>query len=118
MSETVTLSRAEYDALLDRIEAAEDAADLAEHRAREQLLGKKAARANYLPAELAKRLIDGESPLRIWRTHRGLTGVQLSKMSRVQQSYISDIERGEKPGSVHTLDRLARALGVTIDDLV
>jgi hypothetical protein len=118
MSDMVTMSRAEYQALLDRIEDAEDAAALAEHRAREQAAGKEVARADYLPAALVKRLVEGESPLLIWRTHRSLTGHQLAERSCVPQSYISEIERAVKPGSVQALAKLSRALGVTIDDLV
>jgi DNA-binding Xre family transcriptional regulator len=97
---------------------AEDAAAIAERRAREQSLGKAAARADYLPAKLVRRLIDGETPLLIWRAHRGLTGHQLAERSGVPQSYISEIERAVKPGSVQALAKLARALGVSVDDLV
>jgi len=118
MNDTVVLSRAEYEALLERIEDAEDAAALAEHRAYEKAVGKDVARANYLPAEAVDRLIAGESPLLVWRKHRGLSGQQLAELSGVPQSYISEIERAVKPGSVQALSKLASALGVTIDDLV
>jgi DNA-binding XRE family transcriptional regulator len=118
MSDTVSLSRAEYEALLDRIEDAEDRATIAEHRAREATLGKSVARANYLPAALVDRLIAGEHPLRVWREHRGLTGLQIAQASGVPQSYVSEIETRKKPGSLDAMAKLAKALGVTIDDLV
>jgi hypothetical protein len=118
MSDTVVLSRAEYEALLERIEDAEDAAALAEHRAHEARIGVDAARADYLPTELVDRLIAGESPLLIWRKHRGFSGQQLAEISGVPQSYISEIERGTKPGSVQALARLSKALGVTIEDVI
>ena len=70
-SETVTLSRAEYEALIERLEDAEDLA-AATAEAREAALGKEKARADYLPIELVRRLSAGEHPVRAWRAHRGL----------------------------------------------
>ena len=56
-SDTVTLSRAEYEALLDRLEDAEDNARLdATSRPPSATHGKDAARADYLPIELVERL--------------------------------------------------------------
>ena len=71
-SETVTLSRAEYEALIERLEDAEDLATVAATEAREAALGKEEARADYLPIELVRRLSAGEHPVRAWRAHRGL----------------------------------------------
>jgi hypothetical protein len=71
--ETVTLSRADFDSLLH---AAEDAADLAAveaHRASEDRVGWETARRHYLSADEARRLLDGENPVRVWRAKRGVT---------------------------------------------
>jgi hypothetical protein len=57
MTDTVTLSRADYEALLARIEDAEDAAAVAVHRAREAALGIDAARVDHLPVALVDRLL-------------------------------------------------------------
>ena len=70
-TDTVTLTRAEYEALIERIEDAEDNAFLDSVEARERAIGREKARADYLPAELVRRLIDGEHPVRVWRAHRG-----------------------------------------------
>lgn len=53
----------------------------------------------------------------IWREHRGLTPVALAERSGVNRVQISNIEAGEKTGSVKTLKKLADALGVALDDL-
>ena len=71
-SETVTLSRIEYEALIERLEEAEDLATVAAAEAREAALGQEKARADYLPIELVRRLSAGEHPVRVWRAHRGL----------------------------------------------
>ena len=59
-ADTVTLTRAEYEALIERIEDAKDLAAVAAAEAREAALGKKKARADYLPIELVRRLSAGE----------------------------------------------------------
>ncbi|HEV2674484.1 MAG TPA: helix-turn-helix transcriptional regulator [Aliidongia sp.] len=118
MSKTVTLSRADYEALLDRVEDAEDMAAVALHRAREELLGPEAARANALPVELVERMMAGESPIRVWRLHRGMNQGALAAAAEVSVTYLSEIEGGKKPGSIDAMAKLARALKVTIEDLL
>jgi DNA-binding XRE family transcriptional regulator len=117
-TDTVTMSRAEYEALLEAAEDAEDLAHLAAQEERERLLGVEMVRANALPAELVERMLDGESPVRIWREHRGLTLGELAARAGIAPSYVSEIETGKKPGSVAAFGKLARVLGITVDDLV
>jgi DNA-binding Xre family transcriptional regulator len=116
-SETVTLSRAEYEALLERLEEAEDLAAITAGEAREAALGKEKARADYLPIELVRRLSTGEHPVRVWRTHRGLTREALAAAAGIAPSYLSEIETRRKPGSFGALAKLAAALCVSLDDL-
>lgn len=109
MNEMITIPRAEYDRLR---EAAEDLADL---QAYEKAI---AAGEESIPADAVDRLIDGESPLRVFRDLRGLTQSALSAASGVNRVQIADIEAGRKSGSVETFRKLADALHVSIDDLV
>ena len=106
-TETVTLTREEYDALVERATEIEDlrAATEAESDVR-------------IPHEVALAIIDGASPIRAFREHQGLTLRELSGRSGVALSYLSEIEHGRKPGSISALTRIAEALGVTIDALV
>jgi ribosome-binding protein aMBF1 (putative translation factor) len=113
-TDTVTMTRAEYEALED----AEDRAHLAVQEERERLLGVEAARADALPAELIKRLLAGESPVRIWREHRRLTLGDLADRAGLAPSYVLEIETGLTLGSVAALTKLARVLEVELDDLV
>jgi DNA-binding XRE family transcriptional regulator len=115
--DTVTLTRADYDALLQQIEDAEDLAAVAAAEAREAILGKEAARADYLPIELVKRLSAGEHPIRVWRAHRGLTRETLAAAAGVAPSYLSEIETRRKPGSLAAMMKLAAALRVPLDDI-
>lgn len=115
--ETVTLSRRDYEAL---VAAAEDRIDnqaIDEQERREASLGKQAARADYLPGPLVDRLLAGESRIRIWREHRGLTQTALAEIAGVSVSYLSEIECGRKPGSAAALRAVADALRVPMDNL-
>jgi len=116
-SDTVTLTRAEYDALLQQIEEAEDLAAVAAAEAREAIFGKEAARADYLPIELVERLSAGEHPIRVWRAHRGLTREALAAAAGVSPSYLTEIETRRKPGSLDAMIKLAAALRVSLDDI-
>lgn len=109
----VTIPQEEYDRLR---EAAEDLADLrAYDRAKAALAS---GEEELVPADFAKRLIAGESPLRVWRELRGLSQVKLGAVSKVNRVQIADIEAGRGNGSVETVRKLAEALGVRVDDLV
>jgi DNA-binding XRE family transcriptional regulator len=107
--EIVILSRAEYEALTTIPD--EDAADV--------------AHANRILAGLAEgsetladELLAAKTPLAFWRKHRGLTQKALSKLVGVAQGFISEIENGSKTGDVQTLAAVARALEISLDDLV
>lgn len=115
--DTVTLSRREYEALIRRAEDGEDRAMVAAHEAREQALGKDAARADNLPIELVRRMLEGESPVRIWREHRGMKARELAAAAEVKPGYLSEIESGKKPGSFDAMARIAKALRVRMEDL-
>lgn len=106
MNETVTISREEYQRL---VALAEDAVDIAAAEA--------ALKTEMIPAAFADRILDGESPLRVYRDLRGLTQAALAGRSGVNRVQIADIESGRKSGSIATLRKLADALGVTLDDL-
>ena len=71
-----------------------------------------------IPAIVVDRLIDGDPPLRVWREFRNLSQTALARASVVNRVQIVDIEAGHGSGSVHTLRRLADALGVAVDDLI
>lgn len=116
-TETVTLTRAEYEALIDRLQDAEDLAAVAAAEAREAALGKEKAREDHLPIELVRRLSAGEHPVRVWRVHRGLGRDALAAAAGIAPSYLSEIETRRKPGSFGALAKLAAALQVSLDDL-
>ncbi len=70
-----------------------------------------------IPFEITERRVAGESTVRIWRKHRGLTQQELAKTSKVSRGMIAAIETGHKRGGVATLRKLATALKVSLDNL-
>jgi hypothetical protein len=104
------VTRAEYDALRERLDDLEDAIRVRDVEARSNP-------GNRLPVELVERILRGQHPVRIWRAHRGLGLNALADKAKIPSSYLSAIENRKKPGSVAAYGRLASALGVTIDDI-
>jgi DNA-binding XRE family transcriptional regulator len=104
---------AELERRLDEAEDEIDARDLRLARIEDALRGE-----DLIPAEMVKRLLAGEPPVRVWREHRGLSLRELARRAEVSAPLLSEIERGQKDGSISTLARLARVLGVDLDDLV
>ena len=84
------------------------AATAAYHRTRDQ---------ERVPIGVVDRLIARENPIRIWREHRGHSLRQLAERAGVGIGYLSQIENGERKGTVGTLKKIAAALDVDLDDL-
>ena len=93
-------------------EALEDAAD--EEAVR---LAREDPSEEDVPVAMARRIWNGESPVRVWRELRGMRAVELADAARISRSYLSAIEGGQKQGSVEVLKSLAQALGVGLEDL-
>lgn len=109
MNEMITITRAEYDRLR---EAADNLADI------EAYTRAMAANEESISAEAVKRMVDGESPVRVYRELRQMTQSALATASGVNRVQIADIEAKRSRGSIETMRKLAEALKVTIDDLV
>jgi lambda repressor-like predicted transcriptional regulator len=104
---TIALPREEYEALVARNEELED-----------RLAAIDADDGSRIPHGVALAIMRGANPVAAFRSHSGITLRDLSKRTGVAASYLSEIERGLKPGSAATLSRIANALGTTIDSLV
>lgn len=112
MNEMVTIPREEYDRLRA---AAEDLSDLQSYDRATAALA--AGEEEMIPADSVNRLLNGESPLRVYRNLRGLTQAALAEKAGVSRVTVAEIEIGRKQGSIASLGALAGALGVALDDL-
>lgn len=102
------LSVADYERL---VEAEEMLADVQAYDAA------KARADEYLPRAVADRIISGESEVRVFREHRGLTQAELAQAAGISVPYLSQIEARRRRPSTAVLHRLAARLAVSIDDL-
>ena len=104
---TVTLTRTAYDALMAWNEELED-----------RLAAIDADDGSRIPHAVALAIMRGERPLAAFRSHRGLTLRGLAERTGIAASYLSEIERGRKPGSAAALSRIAATLDTTVDALL
>ena len=95
------------------IAALEDAADSA---AIERAWAEDAA-GETIPGEVVKTILAGESSLLVWRKYREFTLDALAERVGVSKGYLSQIENGQKSGTLSLFRRLADVLNVTLDEL-
>ena len=105
-NDTVTLTRAEYQHLLDARDHAVAMRDVATGAT--QTLSD-----NDLAAYLA-----APSPLAFWREHRGIDRAVLADRAELPSAAPAAMEAGAIDGDVQRYARLARALGVSTEDLL
>ena len=77
-----------------------------------------AGEEELLPAAMVERMVNGESPVRVWRDHRGLSASALAEKAGIAQRYLSQIETRKRDGTVATYRKIAAVLGVSVDDLI
>ena len=61
----------------------------------------------------AGAILDGESPIKVWRKYRGLTQRQLVDKVKISMPYLSQIETGKRMGATEILSAIAKALDVS-----
>lgn len=105
----VVLPLEEYEKLLDAVDVA---------AANAVMTDIAAGTDELVPSDVVNALLDGGSPVRVWRTHRGMTARVLAEKTDLSAAYISEIETGKKEGSVSALKRIAKALNLDLDDIV
>ncbi|NKQ36653.1 MAG: helix-turn-helix transcriptional regulator [Chloroflexi bacterium] len=101
-----------YTQLVEDAEMLQDIQDYLE--AKEALLNGE----EIIPAEVPYAIIDGENPVKVWREYRGLTQQELAQAAGISASYLSQIEAGKREGSTAVLQAIARAMDLTLDDVV
>lgn len=83
----VVLPLAEYEKLVDKADVA---------KAKKVRADIAAGRDELVPAAVAKRLLAGDSPVKIWREHRGMSARDLATAAGISAPYLSEIEGRKK----------------------
>lgn len=110
---SVTLSRKDWEAMIDAMEDAEDRLAVLKSRT-----ARKGGKDDAVPVAIVERLIAGENPVRVYRGWRKMTATALAQAAGIKQPYLSAIETGAKPGSAAALKRIAAVLKVDMEDLI
>jgi DNA-binding XRE family transcriptional regulator len=112
-ADTVTLSRADYEALAELVVDVRGLAD-----ADVVKICLTVGETEAFPFELAERLLDGDHSATVFREYRSLTARQLAEAAGVAPSCLSAIESACQPGSRDAIAKIATALRVPLDLLV
>jgi DNA-binding XRE family transcriptional regulator len=105
-----------YDEFLQLVEKAEMLQDINDY---DQIIkAVEEGTEETVPAELAYILMEGENPIKAWREYRRLTQKQLADTVGISNPFLSQVEAGKRKASTKIMLRLAKALQVTLDDLV
>lgn len=72
-----------------------------------------------IPNEIVGRnIVDGVPMARAWREYLGLTQAEVSMRAGMSQAALSQIESGEHKARKATREKLARAMGITVGQLI
>ena len=107
----VVLSKEEFD-LMAANQFDEDAETLRIYR--ESMAAIERGEDIALPEAVWDRLEARESPVRVLREFRSMTQKELAEAADISQSYLSEIERGAREGTLSTIKAIAKALAVPL----
>lgn len=105
MSETVTISRAEYQDLIDARDANAAMRDIA------------SGAMETLTQTEVEAYLAASSALAFWRKKRGLTQAALAAEAGVSQPYFAQIESGKRSPDVQFWLKIARRLNLRVEDI-
>lgn len=105
-----------YDAYLQLVEYSEMLQDIRDYDMTKAAIAR--GEEEIIPSAVAYALLDGESPIKVWREYRGLTQQQLAEAAKISAPYLSQIETGKRVGTTEVMAAVAKALRLTLDDIV
>ena len=105
-----------YEEYLELLEQAEMLEDIRDYDAAKAAL--ESGEDELIPAEVVYAILDGANPIKVWREYRRLTQQQLADKVKISKPYISQIETGKRTGTTEILSAIAKALDVSLDDVV
>ena len=95
-----------------------DAEMLQDIRDYNEAMQRRAEGEESVPLELVEALVDGANPVKVWREYRGMTQQELAQQAGISAAYLSQIETGKRTGTAEVLQAIARALNLSLDDIV
>ena len=105
-----------YDIYCQLVEDAEMLQDVRDYDAVKAALER--GEEELVPGEVVFAILDGDNPIKVWRTYRGLTQAELAQKAGISVPYLSQIETQKRTGTTEVLLALAKALSVTLEDVI
>jgi DNA-binding XRE family transcriptional regulator len=105
-----------YDEYLALLEQAEMLEDIRDYDAAKAAL--ENGEDELIPSEVVYAILDGKNPIKVWREYRGLTQQQLADKVGISKPYLSQIETGKRKGTTDILSAIAKALDVSLNEVV
>ena len=111
-AKAVILSLKDYERLVERAEMLDDIESF------DHAMARLGSGEETFPADVAKRLAAGESPVRVFREYRKLSQRDLAAAAGISVPAISKLETNGSGASVDTMAAIAKRLSVAVDDLI
>jgi DNA-binding XRE family transcriptional regulator len=105
-----------YETYLELVEQAEMLQDVQDYDAVKAALAQR--EEELIPSQVVYALLNRENPIKVWRVYRGLAQAELAERAGVSIPYLSQLETGKRKGSLEVLNKISRALDLSLDDLV
>ena len=105
-----------YEAYVQLIEKAEMAQDIEDYdRAKETL---EQGESELIPSDVIYAIMDGGNPIKTWREYRRISQQDMAEKAGISVPYLSQLETGKRKGSMQVLTAIAKALGLSLDQIV
>jgi len=105
-----------YESYLQLIEDIETAEDIRDYDLIKQRI--VSGEEELIPGEIVYAILDGESPIRVWRKYRQQSQRQLARSAGISVPYLSQLEVGKRSGTAKVLNSIAAALRVSLDEII
>lgn len=71
-----------------------------------------------VPSEVVYAILDGENAIKALREFRGMSQQELAEKMGISKPYLSQLETSKRKGSLEVLSSLAKALHVSLENLI
>ena len=105
-----------YETYLQLVDQAETLQDIRDYDSVKAALER--GEEELIPSEVVYSLLNDQNPIKVWREYRGLAQSQLAQKAGISIPYLSQLESGKRKGSTEVLSAIAKALNLSLDDIV
>jgi DNA-binding XRE family transcriptional regulator len=105
-----------YETYLQLVEKAEMLLDIQDYDSAKAALER--GEDELVPSEVVYAILDGETAIKVWREFRGMSQQELAETAGISVPYLSQLETGKRTGTLEVLSSVAKALDVSLENIV